>query len=85
MKSLLQKIDFRFILRFITIALLGMQIALVIIFFEANQMKEASTAFALATWMTLALFFETKAYNLKTEKKNLEDFLSNPESKGEMD
>jgi len=78
MKTLLQLIDVRFIVRLITIALLGMQIALTIIFFEANQMKEASSAFALVTWITLALLFETKAHNLKEEKENLEKFLSGP-------
>jgi len=78
MKTLLQLIDLRFIVRLITIAFLGMQIALVIIFIEANQMKEASSAFALAAWMILALLFETKAHNLKEEKENLEKFLSGP-------
>ena len=82
MKSLLQKIDIRFIVRLITTALLGMQIALVIIFLEAGQTKEASSAFTLCVWMFLALFFEYKAYNLKAEKENLESFLSNPDSEG---
>ena len=82
MKSLLQKIDIRFIVRLITTALLGIQIALVIIFLEAGQTKEASSAFTLCVWMFLALFFEYKAYNLKAEKKNLEDFLANPGSEG---
>ena len=78
MKTLLQLIDVRFIVRLIAIALLGMQVALIIIFLEANQMKEASSAFALAAWMILALLFETKAHNLKEEKENLEKFLSGP-------
>ena len=84
MKSLLQKIDVRFIVRLITIALLGMQIAILIIFLEANQMKEASAAFSLAAWMILALFFESKAYNLKDQNENLEKFLNSPpvESEG---
>jgi uncharacterized membrane protein len=84
MKTLLQLIDLRFIVRLITIALLGMQIALIIIFLEANQMKEASSAFALAAWMILALMFETKAHNLKEEKENLVKFLNAPpvESEG---
>jgi hypothetical protein len=61
-----------------------MQIALIIIFLEANQMKEASSAFSLAVWMILALMFETKAHNLKEEKENLEKFLAGPpvESEG---
>ena len=78
MKALLQLINFRLIVRLIVIALLGMQIGLVIIFFGANQMKEAYTALALATWITLALLFETIAHNLKEEKENLEKFLSGP-------
>jgi len=84
MKTLLQLIDVRFIVRLVTIALLGMQVALIIIFFEANQMKEASSAFSLAAWMILALMFETKAHNLKEEKENLEKFLAGPpvESEG---
>ena len=82
MKSLLQKIDIRFIVRLITTALLGIQIALVIIFLKAGQTKEASSAFTLCVWMFLALFFEYKAYNLKEEKENLMAFLSNPESEG---
>ena len=78
MKTLLQLIDVRFIVRLIAIALLGMQVALIIIFLEANQMKEASSAFSLAAWMILALMFETKAHNLKEEKENLVKFLSGP-------
>ena len=83
MKALLQLINFRLIVRLIVIALLGMQIGLVIIFFGANQMKEAYTALALATWITLALLFEIIAHNLKEEKENLEKFLNTPvESEG---
>ena len=84
MKSLLQKIDVRFIVRLITIALLGMQIAILIIFLSAGLMTQASSAFTLCIWMFLALFFESKAYNLKEEKENLVKFLnSNPvESEG---
>lgn len=84
MKTLLQLIDVRFIVRLITIALLGMQIALIIIFLEANQMKEASSAFALAAWMILALMFETKAHNLLEERERLTKFLNTPpvESEG---
>ena len=84
MKTLLQLIDLRFIVRLITIALLGMQIALIIIFLEANQMKEASSAFSLAVWMILALMFETKAHNLLEERERLTKFLNTPpvESEG---
>jgi hypothetical protein len=84
MKTLLQLIDVRFIVRLVTIALLGMQVALIIIFFEANQMKEASSAFSLAAWMILALLFETKAHNLQEEKEKLIKFLNSPpvESEG---
>ena len=84
MKTLLQLIDVRFIVRLVTIALLGMQVALIIIFFEANQMKEASSAFSLAAWMILALLFETKAHNLQEEKEKLVKFLNTPpvESEG---
>jgi hypothetical protein len=47
-------------------------------------MKEASTAFALAAWMLLALLFETKAHNLQEEKEKLIKFLNSPpvESEG---
>ena len=83
MKTLLQLIDVRFIVRLITIALLGMQIAILIIFLEANQMKEASTAFALAAWMFLALLFESKAHNLKEEKEKLIKFLNTPQVESE--
>ena len=76
MKTLLQLIDLRFIVRLITIAFLGMQIGILIIFLAANQMKEASTAFALAAWMLLALLFETKAHNLQEEKERLVEFLN---------
>ena len=84
MKTLLQLIDVRFIVRLITIALLGMQIALIIIFFEANQMKEASSAFSLAAWMILALLFETKTHNRLEERERLTKFLNAPpvESEG---
>ena len=78
MKALLQLINFRLIVRLIVIALLGMQIGLLVIFLKANQMKEASTAFALAAWMILALLFETKAHNLQEEKEKLMKFLNTP-------
>ena len=76
MKTILQLIDLRFIVRLITIAFLGMQIGILVIFLAANQMKEASTAFALAAWMLLALLFETKAHNLQEEKERLVEFLN---------
>lgn len=78
MKTILQLIDLRFIAHLIAIALLGMQIGLLVIFLKANQMKEASTAFALAAWMILALLFETKAHNLQEEKEKLVKFLNTP-------
>ena len=83
MKTLLQLIDVRFIVRLITIALLGMQLALIVIFLEAGQMTQASSAFTLFVWMFLALMFESKAHNLKEEKENLIKFLNTPvESEG---
>ena len=78
MKSLLQKIDLRFITRALVIALLGMQTALIIIFLTAGQMTQASSAFTLFVWMFLALMFESKAHNLKEEKENLMKFLNTP-------
>ena len=78
MKTILQLIDLRFIAHLIAIALLGMQIGLLVIFLKANQMKEASSAFALAAWMILALLFETKAHNLQEEKEKLVKFLNTP-------
>ena len=78
MKTLLQKIDLRFILRTIVIAMLGIQLALIVIFLGAGQMIQASSAFTLFVWMFLALMFEGKAHNLKEEKENLERFLSGP-------
>ena len=83
MKSLLQKIDLRFIARALVIALLGMQTALIIIFLAAGQMTQASSAFTLFVWMFLALMFESKAHNLQEEKENLIKFLNTPvESEG---
>ena len=84
MKSLLQKIDLRLIVRVFTIAMLGMQIALLVIFLSAGLMTQASSAFTLCIWMFLALFFESKAHNLKDEKESLEKFLNVPpvESEG---
>ena len=84
MKSLLLQIDLRFILRTLVIAMMGIQLALIVIFLEAGQMTQASSAFTLFTWMLLALLFEGKAHNLKEEKENLVKFLnSNPvESEG---
>ena len=78
MKSLLQQIDFRFILRTLVIAMMGIQLALIVIFLEAGQMTQASSAFTLFTWMLLALLFEGKAHNLKEEKENLIKFLYTP-------
>jgi hypothetical protein len=84
MKSLLQQIDLRFILRAVVIGMLGIQIALIVIFLEAGQMIQASSAFTLFVWMFLALMFEGKAHNLKEEKENLIKFLNAPpvESEG---
>ena len=84
MKSLLQKIDLRLIVRVFTIAMLGMQIALIVIFLSAGLMTQASSAFTLCIWMFLALLFESKAHNLKDEKERLEKFLNVPpvESEG---
>ena len=84
MKSLLQKINIRLVVRVITIALMGMQIALLVIFLTAGLMTQASSAFSLCIWMFLALLFESKAYNLKDEKESLVKFLNAPpvESEG---
>ena len=78
MKSLLLQIDLRFILRTLVIAMMGIQIALIVIFLEAGQMTQASSAFTLFVWMLLALMFEGKAHNLKEEKENLIKFLNTP-------
>jgi len=84
MKSLLQKINIRLVVRVITIALMGMQIALLVIFLTAGLMTQASSAFSLCIWMFLALLFESKAHNLKDEKESLVKFLNAPpvESEG---
>lgn len=78
MKSLLLQIDLRFILRTLVIAMMGIQLALIVIFLEAGQMTQASSAFTLFVWMLLALMFEGKAHNLKEEKENLIKFLNTP-------
>lgn len=78
MKSLLLQIDLRFILRALVIAMMGIQLALIVIFLEAGQMAQASSAFTLFVWMFLALMFEGKAHNLKEEKENLVKFLNTP-------
>lgn len=78
MKSLLQQIDVRFIARATVIAMMGIQLALIIIFLAAGQMTQASSAFTLFVWMFLALMFEGKAHNLKEEKENLMKFLNTP-------
>jgi hypothetical protein len=80
MKSLLLQIDLRFILRTLVIAMMGMQLALIVIFLEADQMAQASSAFTLFVWMFLALMFEGKAHNLKEEKEGLIKFLNTPPS-----
>ena len=84
MKSLLQKIDLRLAVRVFTIAMMGMQIALLVIFLSAGLTTQASSAFTLCIWMFLALFFESKAYNLKNQNESLEKFLNSPpvESEG---
>jgi hypothetical protein len=84
MKSLLQKINLRLAVRVFTIAMMGMQIALLVIFLSAGLMTQASSAFTLCIWMFLALFFESKAYNLKDQNESLEKFLNSPpvESEG---
>lgn len=80
MKSLLLQIDLRFILRTLVIAMMGIQLALIVIFLEAGQMTQASSAFTLFVWMFLALMFEGKAHNLKEEKEGLIKFLNTPPS-----
>ena len=84
MKSLLQKINIRLAVRVFTIAMMGMQIALLVIFLSAGLTTQASSAFTLCIWMFLALFFESKAYNLKNQNESLEKFLNSPpvESEG---
>ena len=84
MKSLLQKINLRLAARVFTIAMMGMQIALLVIFLSAGLMTQASSAFTLCIWMFLALFFEGKAHNLKDQNESLEKFLNVPpvESEG---
>ena len=67
----------------LSFALLGMQVAMVIIFLAASQMTQASSAFTLAIWMSLALFFESKAHNLKEQNENLADFLNTPPTDSE--
>jgi len=85
MKSLLQKINIRLVVRVITIAMMGMQIALLVIFLTAGLMTQASSAFSLCIWMFLALLFESKAHNLKGEKeekeKTIESYKSNKPSR----
>lgn len=78
MKSLLQKIDLRWITRSIVILMMGMQFGLIIVFLAASQMTQASSAFTLFIWMFLALMFESKAHSLKEEKENLIKFLNTP-------
>ena len=84
MKSLLLQIDLRFILRTLVIAMMGIQLALIVIFLEAGQMTQASSAFTLFVWMLLALMFEGKSHNLQEEKEKLVKFLNTPpvESEG---
>lgn len=84
MKSLLQKINLRIILRSIAIVMLGMQTALIVIFLSAGLMTQASSAFTLCIWMLLALMFEGKSHNLQEEKEKLVKFLNTPpvESEG---
>ena len=83
MKSLLQKIDLRRIARSIVILMMGMQFGLIIVFLAASQMTQASSAFTLFIWMFLALFFESKAHNLKKQNENLADFLNTPPTDSE--
>jgi len=78
MKTLLQKINLRIILRSIVILMAGMQAALIVIFLSGGLMTQASSAFTLCIWMTLALLFETKAHNLQEEKEKLVKFLNTP-------
>lgn len=83
MKTLLQKINLRLAVRVFTITMMGMQIALLVIFLSAGLTTQASSAFTLCIWMFLALLFESKAYNLKEEKENLIKFLNAPSSETE--
>jgi len=84
MKSLLQKINLRLILRSIVILMAGMQAALIVIFLSGGLMTQASSAFTLCIWMLLALMFEGKSHNLLEERERLTKFLNAPpvESEG---
>jgi len=84
MKTLLQKINLRIILRSIVILMAGMQAALIVIFLSAGLMTQASSAFTLCIWMLLALLFEGKTHSLQEEKEKLVKFLNAPpvESEG---
>jgi len=84
MKTLLQKINLRIILRSIVILMAGMQAALIVIFLSGGLVTQASSAFTLCIWMLLALLFEGKAHSLQEEKEKLVKFLNAPpvESEG---
>jgi len=84
MKTLLQKINLRIILRSVVILMAGMQAALIVIFLSGGLMTQASSAFTLCIWMLLALMFEGKAHNLLEERERLTKFLNAPpvESEG---
>jgi hypothetical protein len=83
MKSLLQKINLRIILRSIVIVMLGMQAALIVIFLSGGLMTQASSAFTLCIWMLLALMFEGRTHNLQEEKEKLIKFLNSPSAESE--
>lgn len=74
----LPKISPRSILRFIAFFLLGTEIGVLLVFLYAGDMRNASTAFSLSTWIALALLFESRASRLLKEKEELEKFLSMP-------
>lgn len=65
-------------MRLVTFFFLGNEVALLAIFLLAGDMREASMAFALAAWITLTLFFESRAFDLKKENEELEKFLNTP-------
>ena len=75
----LPKINLRTIMRFVAFFLLGTEVGLLAVFLYAGDMRNASTAFSLSTWIALALLFESRAFRLLKEKEELEKFLSMPQ------
>ena len=77
-KSLLSKITFRGVMRAFVSLLMGIEFGYFALNLYLGKNLEALPHFNQGMWMGIALFFEARAHQLRTQNRNLQNFLDNP-------